>query len=285
MGINFFDTVFVLFFGAVVGSFLNVVIIRLKTGRTIVQGRSMCMSCGKQLAWFELIPVVSYLFLKGRCSGCKAEVSFQYPVVEWGTAILFFIAYGVVFSNPLSSGLAPLLFLWIQIALLVVISGYDLRHKIIPEGPLYVLAIVAIVKTIAVGVGFSYGAIINTLGWQILTAILLFIPFYLLWKVSNGRWMGFGDAKIAFVIGLLLPGIEGLSAVLLAFYIGAVTAVSIIVAQKFQRLIAAKKTKGIVLTMASEMPFGPFLAIGTILVGLYSAGAFWLLPFLPVLGM
>lgn len=283
MSINIFDTVFVLFFGAIVGSFLNVVIIRLKTGRTIVKGRSMCMSCGKQLSWFELIPVVSYLFLKGRCSGCKAEVSFQYPVVEWGTAILFFVSYLAVFSNK-ANGLAVLLFLWIQIALFVVISGYDLRHKIIPDGPLFVLGVVAVVKTIALGIDSSYSLMGSTLGWQVLTAGMLFTPFYLVWRLSKGRWMGFGDAKVAFVIGLLLPGMAGVSAVLVAFYIGAAVAVSIIVAQKLHRALA-RKVKTPQLSMNSEIPFGPFLALGTIFVGLYTVGAVWLLPLLPLLGV
>lgn len=285
MGINVLDTVFVLFFGAIVGSFLNVVIIRLKTGRTIVKGRSMCMSCGKKLSWFELIPVVSYLMLRGRCSGCRAEVSFQYPVVEWGTAILFLVSYLVVFLGPSNGELSNLLFLWIQIALFVVISGYDLRHKIIPDGPLYILAVVALVKTVALGVGVVYSTTLVALGWQVLTAICLFTPFYLLWRVSSGRWMGFGDAKIAFVVGLLLPGVLGLSAIFLAFYIGAVSAVSIIVAGKIGQLVASKSTKNSQLTISSEIPFGPFLAIGTILVSLYSAGALWLLPYLPMIGM
>jgi prepilin signal peptidase PulO-like enzyme (type II secretory pathway) len=241
------------------------------------------MSCGKPLSWFELIPVVSYLFLKGRCSGCKAEVSFQYPVVEWGTAILFFVSYLAVFSNK-TNGLATLLFLWIQIALFIVISGYDLRHKIIPDGPLFVLAVVAVVKTITLGIDASYLLMVSTLGWQFLTAGVLFIPFYLLWRVSKGRWMGYGDGKIAFVIGLLLPGIAGLSAVLVAFYIGAAVAVSIIVAQKTQCVLSGK-VKMSPLSMNSEIPFGPFLALGTILVGLYTVGAVWLLPFLPLLGM
>lgn len=285
MSINILDTASVLIFGAVVGSFLNVVIIRLKTGRTIVKGRSMCMSCGKALSWWELIPVLSYLLLRGRCSNCKGEVSFQYPVVEWGTALLFLISYFAVSASVEKGGLATLLFLWIQIALFIIISGYDLRHKIIPDEPLSILGLVALIKTVTLGIGSSFAATLTMFGWQILTAFLLFLPFYLIWRLSSGRWMGLGDAKVALVIGLLLPGIAGLSAILLAFYIGAVTAVSIIMAGRIGQVLVPKTHRGSTLGMNSEIPFGPFLALGAIFVSLYEAGAFWLLPFLPFMSL
>src|SRR3989339_1660823 len=88
-----FFSVFVFLFGAVVGSFLNVVILRLNTGQSIVSGRSKCFNCAKKLKWRELLPIISFVFLRGKCSACKAKISWQYPLVETITGIIFVLLF------------------------------------------------------------------------------------------------------------------------------------------------------------------------------------------------
>src|SRR3989339_1306488 len=88
-----FFSVFVFLFGAVVGSFLNVVKLRLNTGQSVVSGRSKCFTCAKKLKWHELLPIASFVFLRGKCSACKAKVSWQYPLVETITGIIFVLLF------------------------------------------------------------------------------------------------------------------------------------------------------------------------------------------------
>lgn len=233
-------------FGLIVGSFLNVLILRWQTGMTF-GGRSQCFSCAKQLHWYELVPVVSYLFLKGRCSACKSGISWQYPAVELcagllGFAIVFF--YGI---TPLAGLLTVVA--WIFLAL----SVYDIMHMILPDS--WTLAI----GLLAIGGGL--------LGWlpivssatplfDWLAGVIFAAPFLLLWLFSKGRLMGFGDIKLILVIGLLHGWYLGLSTLLIAFWGGAIISLLWLAYGRFFK-------KGSV-TMSSPLPFGPFLAAGAV---------------------
>ena len=130
--------IFIIFvFGAIVDSFLNVLAYRYNTGKGI-RGRSECLSCGKQLGWIELVPLISFLWQKGRCRSCSAKISRQYFVVEMFTGLLFVtLAYrfaGDAFSTT---------FYWVLFSLLTVILVYDLRHKIIPNNLVYAFSFLA----------------------------------------------------------------------------------------------------------------------------------------------
>ena len=252
-------------FGLVVGSFLNVVIFRYNTGRTLVKGRSECMSCQHTLQWYELIPVVSFLIQKGRCRNCSMRFSWQYPLVELITSILF---GGVVFfaleglSLWGSNLVLYVLYMWIISALLIVISVYDIHHTIIPDVFVYTFALLT-----------CGGLFVN---WSALTFVLpsflavsagplVALPFAVLWFVSRGRWMGFGDAKLTLGIGWFLGITHGFSAVLWAFWIGAAYSVCIIALQKYRAWSSLSQRSGGV-TMKSEIPFGPFLVLGFLLL-------------------
>ena len=176
---------FVFLFGVIIGSFLNVVIYRFNTGAG-VHGRSMCLSCGKQLSWYELIPLVSFAFQRGRCRACRSKLSWQYPLVELCTGLIFLGAF-------LSHGLSLMLpYLFIQLSLLMVIAVYDLRHTIIPDVFAYAFAALALSALLVKLVGGVSDSWI-----ELLAGPALFTPFALLWWCSNGAWMGFGDAKLA----------------------------------------------------------------------------------------
>ncbi len=264
-----FLLVFVCIFGTMIGSFLNVVILRFNTGRGI-DGRSGCFTCGTTLHWYELIPIISFVFLRGRCSSCKSVISIQYPLVELANGLLYtFLCYRLWISAsslydsvPLILGSIALSFtLWSS---LLVIFVYDLRHKIIPE----LFSILFFLSSLAVtllSVYISHDIVI--LYNHLKAALMLFSFFLFLYMVSGGRWMGFGDVKLAIGIGMYLGIAQGLSAIAYAFWIGAMYAIISLSTQYLYQRMGTKYfhlgTKH--LTMKSEIPFAPFLIVGTFL--------------------
>lgn len=247
-------------FGLIIGSFLNVVIYRLHTGRSL-NGSSHCESCGTDLRWYELLPVVSYLIQGGRCRTCSSYIRSQHVLVELTTAILFMVAY-LQAGNPVVLGL-----LLLFVSLLVVVSVYDLHHLIIPDEFSFTLALVAVGL---VGYQAWYGAGLDHLLWSLMAGLLSFTAFALLWWGSAGRWLGFGDAKLAVSLGIMV-GIEGVfSLVVLSFWVGA--ALSLL----FMLLLALMRKQGRGglrhrVTMKSEIPFAPFLIVAFFLVYFWDA--------------
>lgn len=238
--------------GTIVGSFLNVVILRLNTGRPIVNGRSICFSCGRELGFTDLIPVVSFLFLRGKCKSCKSKISWQYPAVEFSAGLMFMMMY-------LGLGFSFLSLFYVVIwSLLIVIFVYDIHHKIIPDIFVYSFSILALANILVRHLpGF----------WlDIISGVLLFAPFALIWWFSRGKWMGFGDAKLALGIGWLLGFSQGISAIILGFWIGGAFSLIAIAIQKIG--ISFGNTR---LSMKSEMPFAPFLILATAICFFFGA--------------
>jgi len=255
--------IFIVFcLGLIIGSFLNVVILRYNTGRSL-RGRSGCFVCGQKLKWFELIPVLSFIGLRGRCRSCRSRISWQYPLVELLTGCLFALIYW-----QFSGDLLALIFYWLIATLLVVITVYDWRHKIIPDGFVWVF----IVLTFLSPVILWQPPVLANLGWGLLGGLATALPLFSLWLVSRGRWLGLGDAKLALGVGFLLGWSAGLSALVLAFWLGAVVGIFLILWGKTQLW-----RKGKSYTMKSEIPFAPFLVLGFWLVFLFSINvlAFW----------
>lgn len=252
-------SIFFLILGIIIGSFLNVVILRFNTGKGL-NGRSGCLSCNKKLHWHELVPVLSYFFLKGRCSGCKSKVSIQYPLVEIFTGLLFLGIFlkqiPVFYYAPLLAiiGLVFYLTIW---SILVVIFVYDFRHTIIPNKLVYAFAGLAFVFSL---IQTPYDLwLVFPYYLDILSGFIFFTPFFLLWFFSGGRWIGLGDGKLALGIGFLLGFISGISAIILSFWIGALVAILFM-------LVSRLNIKGHNITIKSEIPFAPFLIIGTLIL-------------------
>ena len=240
-------------FGVIIGSFLNVVIYRYNTGASL-GGRSMCMSCGKPLSWYELIPVVSFLMQKGKCASCGSAISLQYPITELLTGSLFlFVSYS---QDPIFNlaGVVDIVFYWVVTSLLIVISIYDWKHKIIPDALAYTFAALSFAAFLF-HTGTPYGRMLSAPDvLNIFAGPILASPFVFMWLVSRGRWMGLGDAKLALGMGWFLGLYGSISAVILAFWIGAFFGITTL-------FFKSKK-----FTMKSEIPFGPFLVFGTFLV-------------------
>ncbi len=263
---NILTFVFIFLLGTIIGSFLNVVIYRFNTGRTMVKGRSICMTCNRNLRWYELVPILSFVIQSGKCRRCKEVISYQYPIVEFITGLVFALI-ALHFLPALS--FAPLTYLFLVsffvfiFSILIVISVYDIRHKVIPDKLVYVYAVVSFLSifvnhssigNLFVFPSFSY----------IIAGPLLALPFAFLWLVSKGKWMGLGDAKLMLGIGWMLGLALGAASIILAFWIGSVVSLGIM-------LFSPSK-----INMKTEIPFAPFLIISTLIVFLFSLDIFTL---------
>ncbi len=246
-----FSSVF--FFGLIVGSFLNCVIYRLETGENFLKGRSFCPHCKHVLSWRDLIPVFSFIFLGGKCGYCHQKISLQYPLVEIATGMIFLLIFRLFFLHTaiLPVNCLSLIYYWVISAFLIVIFVYDLKHYIIPDKIIYPAIIIAGIFN------FQYLITKQSLifNYSILAAVGATAFFLFIVLVSRGRWMGVGDIKLAFLMGLVLGWPNILVALLLAFYIGAIAGLALIV-------YGRKKLK-------SEIPFAPFLVTGTFLALLW----------------
>ncbi|MFA5778146.1 MAG: prepilin peptidase [Candidatus Paceibacterota bacterium] len=248
-------------FGLIVGSFLNVVIIRFNTKRSL-GGRSGCMTCQNKLSWYELIPVFSFLGLGGRCLNCKTKISIQYPLVELAAGFIF-AALFLKFQDIFLSNSLVFVFIYayyaVAFSLLMVIAVYDIRHKIIPDTLALILGILTFAGLFFFNANGFYLHV--PLISEFLSGILIAVPFTLFWFISHGAWMGLGDAKLAISLGWLLGLSMSLSGIVLAFWIGAIVGIS---------LIIFSKKHG----MKSEIPFAPYLVLGTLLAFLFELHLF-----------
>lgn len=252
--------------GLLVGSFINVVVFRYGTGRSVVGWagqESACLSCGTRIRWYDNIPVFSWLYLGGRCRACDARISIQYPLVEASVGALFGLyAYRWAESGIGGTlGIVLLLIALASVSLLVAIAVYDLRHTIIPDMWVYSLGALAVLALCLTNTP-------DSLLVPMLAGPVAALPLFLLWLVSGGRWMGLGDAKLALGIGWLLGPLPGLFAVMYAFMLGAV--VSVVFLLLLPRALAwiVPSAARPSYTMKSEVPFGPFLVASFFLVWL-----------------
>ena len=226
-------------FGLIVGSFLNCVIYRLEIGKSFLGGHSFCPYCKHELVWHDLIPVFSFLMLKGKCRYCQKPISIQYPLIELTTAILFVLVFNS--QNLLNTG-----YLLLTTSFLIIIFVYDLKHYIIPDKVIFPAILTSFLFLFT-----TNSLLLNT----VLSAFGASFFFLLIYLISQGQWMGFGDVKLSFLMGLHLGFPNILVALFSAFFTGAIIGL-ILIAQN-------KKT------LKSIVPFGPFLVFGTFLAMFY----------------
>ena len=243
-------------FGLCIGSFLNVVIYRLEKEEGFVKGRSYCPKCRHQLTWLDLIPVFGFLLLRGKCRYCKGEISIQYPIIEIVTGLVFLLITNYQLPITNVSGLINLIFLLYMASSLIVIFVYDLKFYLIPDIVLFpAIAIAFIFRLLQ---GFFIGNWVLGIGNYALATVIAAGFFLLIWVVSRGRWMGFGDVKLAILLGLLLGFPVILVGLFLSFFFGAIIGVILILLHN----------KG----LKSEIPFAPFLIAGTFMAMFWGPG-------------
>ena len=241
---------FVFLFGLIIGSFLNCLVWRLRTGESLL-GRSYCLKCKKQIAWYDNLPVLSFVLLKGKCRQCGQSISWQYPAVELVTGILFMAAYYLNYELRImnyGSVIHDSLFItqlfrdWFLISAMMVIFIYDLRWYLILD--IVTLPACLVVLILNLALGFSL--------WNLLVSGIIGSGFFLLqFLISGGKWIGGGDIRLGLLMGLALgwPGV--IAAIIISYFLGSLVGLGLIA--------AGKKRWG------SEIPLGVFLAAGTII--------------------
>lgn len=253
--------------GLCFGSFVNALVWRIhkqatlskktKTAKySVLNGRSMCVNCGHRLQWYDLLPLVSWLSLGGRCRYCKKPISWQYPIVETVTAALFVFSY--IYWPFSTSGEWLVLFgLWLTLLTgFVALAVYDLRWMILPDRIVFPLQAIAGMYVLTLFV-------LNSGDWVIITGAILGVlcsagVFYVLFQVSKGKWIGGGDVKLAVALGLVLGGAaEALLMLFVASVLGTLIGLPLLIKGK------AKAN--------SKLPFGPFLLLATIITVLFGA--------------
>lgn len=239
--------------GLIYGSFLNVVIYRLEHGGSIVWDRSRCPHCSHTLGWQDLVPVISFLVLRGKCRFCSSPISMQYPLVEGVMALIATLIAQQVGIISLLSPVAIALFfaLLLLFGILFAIFIFDLKYFIIPDSLLIAGIVPAVAFLFLGGISSMFPHLVSGLGASLF--------FWAIWKVSQGKWMGFGDVKLVFLLGLLLGWPLVAVSLFLSFFSGAVVGVSL--------MVLGKKS------LASEVPFAPFL-IGSAFVSFFWGGYF-----------
>ena len=243
--------ILIVLFGLAVGSFLNVVILRFDELKTIWLSRSHCPKCKKELGWQDLIPFFSYILLWGKCRYCKKPISYQYPIVEGFTGLIFAIIYWQ-YSFSWEA-----LILAVIISIMIVIGTYDLLHSEIPDALSYsaiFFSLGLVFYRLGINGHLNYSSDYISYGY----AILIGGGFLgLLVLASREKWMGRGDILLGVLMGLLLSFPNVLTGLFIAFVFGSIVGLI---------LIAAKRK-----TLKDAVPFGPFLILGT-LVALFWGG-------------
>lgn len=255
--------VFVL--GLMVGSFLNVLSLRFGFSER-VRHRSGCQACGAPLQWYELLPVVSYFALRGRCRSCGSHVSLQYPVVELITGLLFALSYSAApLENVLDGAVLVTLLVWLSV--FVLLTVYDLKHTLVPLPFAFaLLGSAALLRGLeALIIAHPSPLVDGVFGGALLAGFLA-----LLVVVTRGRGMGTGDIYVAGALGIVFGVARGIEVLTIAFWVGALFGVSAVLWNALSTRFSGGRpaTAGRGLTMKSEVPFVPFLFVAT-LVGLY----------------
>jgi len=237
-----------------------VVVYRLKVAESIAHGRSHCPECHKPIKWYDNIPLLSFILLRFRCRYCRQKISWQYPLVEFFTGVLFAaVGYKYFVAADFATWITALYYLGV-ISFLAIIFVYDFLYMEIPDLVLWP----AVAWVIALGLYIDWAkmdggnAILNSGVYSgVLAAFVAFIFFFLLVAASREKWMGMGDAYLVILLGLILGWPNILLALFLAFMLGAIVGLV---------LIALKKKK-----MESRVPFAPFLILGTLIAMFFYA--------------
>ena len=225
-------------YGVIIGSFVNVLILRLPLRESVTLQRSHCMSCGHVLSWYELFPLFSYLFLRGKCRHCKAHISIQYPIVEAANGILYvgiFLVYGLSFEAILYC---------LSVSALLALSVIDWRTQEIPLGFNIFILILGLIHIVTDLSNWSQYVI----GLFAVSGFLL-----LLWLLTKGKGIGDGDIKLMAATGLLLGWQLNIVAFLLGCIIGSVVHLTRMAIKKVGRQLA----------------FGPYLSMGVYIAMLW----------------
>ena len=236
--------------GLVVGSFLNALIYRIHSGESIAAGRSKCPHCQHSLTIKDLVPVLSFVWLRGHCRYCRQAIAWQYPVVEAVTALLFWLAFSVNLQlYPTNWELVAHCFRdFLVLSALVVVFVYDLKWMLIPDSVVLPVVVVTVIINLLLGQSLL----------QLLLSLAIGFGFFAIqYYFSGGTWIGGGDLRLGLLMGAVLAWPNLLVAIFLAYIVGATVSVGLLLTKKVNR--------------KTEVPFGVFLAPATVVALLWGS--------------
>lgn len=241
--------------GLVLGSFVNAFAWRLHENKNWINGRSECPVCHHKLAAKDLVPVLSWLWLRGKCRYCKQKISIQYPLVELLTAGLFVFSYYFWPLNLHGIGLFQFVLWLIFLAGFIALAIYDLRWHMLPNKIVYPLIILAVIQVIIASIWDKSANELLSVLWGV---IVLGGGFYVIFQISGGKWIGGGDVKFGALLGLIVGGpLASLLLLFIASCCGSLYAIPLVISGRTRR--------------KTQVPFGPFLIIGAVVVRLFGA--------------
>jgi len=243
--------VFVTLFGLLIGSAINAIVWRLHVEKSWVRGHSMCPDCEHRLAAKDLVPVVSWVFLKGRCRYCHAKIHWQYPMVELLTAVLFGLSAAVAAPIALKGYVLLAIWLWLLVQL-IILAVYDLRWMLLPDKVTYPALAVALAQLLVL---VLWGSPFQVWFGPLEAAAIFGGFFWILATIAGGRLMGGGDVKLVALMGLILGLQRTGLALFLAFNSAALVGIALIALHRRKR--------------TDYLSFGPFLIAGTVAAWLY----------------
>lgn len=262
--------VILLLLGLCLGSFVNAFVWRLHEQElesikkkpskkylkqlSISKGHSMCPHCKHALATKDLLPVLSWLSLKGKCRYCTKPISAQYPLVELAMTGLFITSY-IWWPVTFNATQIMLFILWLTLSVgLLALTVYDLHWKLLPNKIIYPLGAVAIISAVVTVISATHPlkALLN----EVLAVFIGGGIFYVLFQVSNGKWIGGGDVKLGWLLGLVVgTPARSLLVIFLASFLGSLISIPLLASHRLKR--------------TSTIPFGPFLIVAAIIVQLF----------------
>jgi prepilin signal peptidase PulO-like enzyme (type II secretory pathway) len=241
--------------GLVLGSFVNAFVWRIHKKKDWVNDRSECTHCNHKLGPLDLVPVFSWVFLGGKCRYCHKKID-DSPLVELALPAIFLLSYFYWPIEFAGRGLIEFVFWLILLVGLLALTVYDLRWFLLPDKIVFPLVGLAFLQTIVVSIHDRDFMIITT---AVACALVISGIFYLLFQLSKGTWIGGGDVKLAIILGLLCTSfLEPFLLLFIASVAGLIGSLPAIVKGK-----AHAKT---------QIPFGPFLIVGLIVVRLFGSG-------------
>ncbi len=243
-----FLILFLFTFGVIIGSYLNVLVLRLPIGKK-ANGRSFCFGCKHQLSSLDLVPVLSYLFLKGKCRYCNQKISSRYLIVELVTGTLFALSAYILFPHSLYD-IVFLVFALYVVCVCIVVFIIDLEHYLILDKVIFPSIFITALFKISLVV-ISSGSFFELLYKTLFALLVAPLIFYVLWLVSKGRWMGYGDVKFAIFMAIVLGFPVVTVGLFGSFIMGSIVSVILMIFYNKH--------------LASRIPFGTFLAVSTIL--------------------
>jgi leader peptidase (prepilin peptidase) / N-methyltransferase len=241
---NILFIIFSALIGLIVGSFLNCLAWRLYQEESIM-GRSYCPNCRHKVSWYDNIPILSFILLKGRCRHCQSSISWQYPLTEFFTALLFVLSF--LADSALDQSLLFLVRDWLLISGLVLVFIYDWRWQSVPM--LLIWPLTALIAVLNLFLGFSW----QDLALFGLVGTLFFLIQYL---ATKGRGLGTGDIWLGLLIGISFPRLDLLALVLIiSYFTGAIVSAVLLISKKKE--------------LKSKIALGPFLSFGSVITLIY----------------